>query len=482
VMGGQDSEVTEATTSLLLECAWFDPRRVRRSSRAVGLSTEASKRYERGVDPEIGTQAAARFLALLKEICPDLKLMAARERNHLDGRRRTLLMRSSRCARILGLELGAAEAKRLLDSLEFGVEAGDPLRVTIPSWRPDVTIEDDLIEEVARANGYDRIPEIKLETSGVFATRSDAERQVTRARRAMLARGLDEAWTPTLCAEREANDAARLMGESSERLVRLVNPTSRESEVLRPSPVAGLLRACAHNLRQGAASVRLFEVGTGFLAGSDALPEERRILAALVAGARYAHAHDTSQQALDFDDAKGLWEAWLDEMRVDTPEWRAYSADGWKPGASAEVASRTSRIGWAGTLHPALTRAWDIEVPVHLFVVFLDALARDAAPMRASLPGRFPPVRRDLAFFVPVNVTHHEVEHALSEAAGDALVSIEVFDVYAGSGTPGGMKSLAYALQFQHEERTLTEAEVQRIQDRMVAAVVNQCGGRLREK
>ncbi|HTM57699.1 MAG TPA: phenylalanine--tRNA ligase subunit beta [Candidatus Udaeobacter sp.] len=482
VMGGQDSEVTETTTSLLLECAWFDPRRVRRSARAVGLATEASKRYERGVDPEIGSPAAARFLALLKEICPNLKPMAARERNHLDGRRRTLLLRPARSARILGLDLGAAESKRLLDSLEFGVEAGDPLRVTVPSWRPDITIEDDLIEEIARAHGYEKIPETRLETSGVYAVRSESERRVARARRAMLARGLDEAWTPTLVAEREAADAARLMGESAERLVRLVNPTSRESEVLRPSPVAGLLRACAHNLRQGAGSVRLFEVGTGFLKSAGELPEEQRILAALVAGARYAHAHDAAQGLLDFEDAKGLWEAWLEEMRVDTPEWRAYSADGWKPGASAEVASRTSRIGWAGTLHPALTRAWDIEVPVHLFVVFLDALARGAADVRASLPGRFPPVRRDLAFFVPASVTHLEIERALSEAAGDALASIEVFDVYAGSGTPEGMKSLAYALKFQHPERTLTEAEVQRIQDRMVAAVAKERGGRLREK
>jgi len=157
-------------------------------------------------------------------------------------------------------------------------------------------------------------------------------------------------------------------------------------------------------------------------------------------------------------------------MRVDTPEWRTYSADGWKPGASAEVATPTSRIGWAGTLHPSLLRAWDIEVPVHLFVARLDALERSAAPVRALLPGRFPPVRRDLAFFVPVSVTHHEIERTLAEAAGGARVSIELFDVYTGQG------------QFQNAERTLTEAEVQSVQDRMVAAVVLRHGARLREK
>ena len=184
---------------------------------------------------------------------------------------------------------------------------------------------------------------------------------------------------------------------------------SREGEVLRPSPVAGLLRACAHNLRQGVPAVRLFEVGAGFAAtaaapGAEraALPEETLMLAAIVTGPRYAHAHDAAQQAVDFDEAKGLWEAWLAEMSVDTPEWRAYAAPGWKPGASAEVAAGTSRIGWGGCLGQPLLRAWDIEVPVHLFVVRLDPLFRSApAARRVTLPGRFPPVSRDLAFFVP---------------------------------------------------------------------------------
>ena len=213
------------------------------------------------------------------------------------------------------------------------------------------------------------------------------------------------------------------------------------------------------------------------------------MLAAIVTGPRYAHAHDAAQQPVDFDEAKGLWEAWLVEMSVDTPEWRAYAAPGWKPGASAEVAAGTSRIGWGGCLGQPLLRAWDIEVPVHLFVVRLDPLFRSApAARRVTLPGRFPPVSRDLAFFVPVARPQREVEQVLTRAAqapdgeGSRLASIELFDVYEGPGTPEGMKSLAYALRFEHAERTLQEAEVQAIQDRMVAAVARECGGRLRER
>ncbi len=501
VMGGADTEVVSAadrtkaaaagaaarvpTSRLLLEVAWFQPARVRRSARSLGLSTEASKRFERGVDPEIGPVAAARFLSLLKELCPDAQPGPARERIATTRPNAPLALRLARLDRLVGAQVPPEEASRHLEALEFEVKRGDPARlsVTVPPWRPDVTFEEDLIEEVARARGYDRIPEAPLETRGVFATRDPRERTLEQARRAMLARGLSEAWCTTLVAEEEALAAAGLTGDDAGRLVRLRNPMSREGEVLRPSLIPGLLRACAHNLRQGEPAVRLFEVGTGFLTGRDGRPEESAMLAAVVTGPRWAHAHDATQQPLDFDDAKGLWEAWLAEMRVDTPEWRSYAGESWKPGASAEVVSAASRIGWAGTLSPALLRRWDIEVPVHLFQVLLDPLSRRAESRPgARLPGRFPPVRRDVAFFVPQATTHRKLEETIARAAGEWLASIELFDVYAGPGTPQGMKSLAFALQYQHPERTLTESEVQAIQDRMVKAVEQQCGGRLRER
>jgi len=283
--------------------------------------------------------------------------------------------------------------------------------------------------------------------------------------------------------EREALETAALLGESAPALVRLSNPMSRESEVMRPNPVPGLLRACGHNLRQGAAAVRLFEIGAGFRARAGSLPDERAMLAAIACGPRHAQARDADQKPLDFEDARGLWEAWFEEMRVDTPGWRGYAAPGWKPGASAEVVSGTSRIGWAGTLSQQLLRGWDIEVPVHLFVVLLDPLSPDgAARPRVVLPGRFPPVRRDLAFFVPERTTHDELVAALRGAAGEWLVRLELFDVYVGPGTPPGMKSLAFALRFQHPERTLEETEVQKVQDRMTAAAATACGARLRER
>ncbi len=519
VMGGARSEVHAGTTALLLECAWFQPRRVRRGARRLGLSTEASKRYERGVDPGIGAVAMARFLELLREVAPGATPGTAAERNLDTQAPVTLALRSSRCARVIGMPVAAADAARHLRALEFGVQGLDPMTVTVPSWRVDVTLEDDLVEEVARSQGYDAIPEAPLETGGAYARRSPAEKAFERARAAMLARGLTEACCSALLSEGEAVATAALLGDGPAALVRLDNPMSRESEVLRPNLLGGLLRACAHNLKQGTAGVRLFEIGHGFTwgappgtnvgtgratqgrnattEGDDAgrpashagqaavarsLPVETVMIAALVTGPRYAHAHDATQQLVDAADARGLWEAWLDELRVDTPVWRAYSGQGWKPGASAEVASAASRIGWAGTLGQSLLREWEIEAPVHVFVALLEPLVHSTvATRRAVAPGRFPPVRRDVAFFVPDRVTHGQLERSLTDAAGDRLAGIELFDVYAGPGTPAAMKSMAFALQFQHPERTMTEAEVQAIQDRMVTAVATECGGRLRD-
>ena len=493
VMGGLDSEVTESTTTLLLECAWFRPQRVRRCAKALGLATEASKRYERGVDAGLSLAAAHQFLTLLKSMCPESRHGASRLR-HTAQPKRSLSLRATRCSRLIGLPFTLERCAELLHGLEFGVrKQGDALEVDIPTWRSDCTLEDDLVEEVARSNGYDRIPEAPLETGGAFATRSPRERVVRRAREAMLALGLHEAWSGSLTSEAEALAAAPLTGEADPQLVRLVNPMSSESQVLRPNLIPGLLRAVAHNLKQGAESVRLFEVGAGFVQSGEPLPHEHLMLCAVLTGQRWRHSHDSPptrpesaydpRGGVDFFDAKGVFDAWLGEMRVDSPQWRAYSADGWKPGASAEVAVAGSRIAWAGTLGRKLLAGWEIEADVHVLIALLEPLTeRLTATTRAKVPGRFPAVRRDFAFFVPRAVPQTQVAQCLSGAAGGTLGSLELFDIYEGPGTPVGMKSLAYALRFQHAERTLTEAEVTDLQSRMVAAVAKDCGGQLRER
>jgi phenylalanyl-tRNA synthetase beta chain len=485
IMGGEESEVAGATTRILLECATFQPARIRRGVVRLGLSSDASRRFEKGVDPQIGPAAVARFLELLGEFCPGMRPGPSAEAHPRPFRAAPVTLRPERCDALLGIAIPPDLQARHLRSLGFGVEErGGRLAVTPPSWRSDVEIEEDLVEEVARAHGYDALPEPAPELRGAWGHRTPRERLVESARRALLARGFQEAWSTTLVSEPEARAALELVGEPPERLVPLVNPMSREGAMLRPSPVPGLLRAVAHNLRQGEQSLRLFEIAVGFTGtGLGARPQERLTLAAALTGMRYAHAHDAPQAEADFFEAKGLWEAVLGELRVDTPEWRAYAGPGWKPGAGAQVASLGSRIGWAGVAAPRWLDTWGIEVPVHLLVILLDPLvSRAPVAALARSPGRFPPVRRDLAFFVPDRVSYAELHGVVAREAGGLLRSVDLFDVYAGPGTPAGMRSLAFTLQFGHEERTLAESEVEDIQRQIVAAVARECGGRLREK
>jgi phenylalanyl-tRNA synthetase beta chain len=490
VMGGADSEVTAGTTTLLLECAWFAPARVRRTARALGLTTEASKRFERGVDPGIANIATARFLALLAEVSPGCRVTRGARGGTPPPAPAGLTLRPERWRRLLGMDVTVDEAARVLESFDLGITRGAALQVRVPGWRPDLTGEDDLVEEVGRGHGYDRIPSSPPESHGVRPERRQRERTTDAARRAMIARGFTEAWCSSLVSEREAHDALVLFAGDPAGLVRLQNPMSREGEFLRPNLVPGLLRALSHNLKQGASAVRLFETGSGFarFTGAGTLGVETPMLAAVVTGPRWAHAHDTTQAMVDWDDAKGLWEAWFEEMSVDTLTWRTYSAAGWKPGACTEVARIASPIAWAGTLAQQTLRQWDIETlgtqPVHLFVALLEPLIEATGVRRTatSLPGRFPPVRRDLAFFVPEIVTHADLAATLNAAGGEWLKSLELFDVYTGDKAPAGKKSLAYALRFEHPERTLGESEIEAVQDRMTAAARTKWGAELRER
>ncbi len=483
IMGGEESEVSAATARILLECAVFDPQRVRRGVIQLGLASEASRRFEKGIDSETAPAATARFLDLLAELAPGSRPTASAEEHPRPHAAGVVSLRPPRCNDLLGVVLDKEEQARHLRSLGFRVEdRGAMLQVGPPSWRHDVACEEDLIEEVARAHGYDAIPEPAGELRAAPVTRSARERITAAARGALLSRGFQEAWSTSLVSEREARAVAELMGEA-DLTPKLSNPMSRESAALRPTPMVGLLRAVAHNLRQGQTSLRLFEVGVGFRTRAQDRPEERLMLAAALCGQRYAHAHDEAQSGVDFFEAKGIWEAVLDELRVDSAGWRDYPGSSWKPGASAQVAWTGSRIAWVGIAAPGWLRTWGIETPVHLFLLLLDPLlARSERTIRARLPERFPPVRRDVAFFLPESVAYADLHRILTREGGVELRRVELFDVYQGPGTPAGMRSLAWTLEFGHEERTLSESEVETIQQRMAAAVARECGGRLREK
>ncbi|NOT35508.1 MAG: phenylalanine--tRNA ligase subunit beta [Candidatus Eisenbacteria bacterium] len=492
VMGGLDCEVKASTRTILLTCAHFDARCVRRSSQAQGLRTEAARRYERGVDSELGPRAVARFDALLAHVAPDARI----ERSAFQSTppvARVMRLRASRCERLIGIPLQSERCAELLAGLEFGVrESAGELDVTIPSWRPDCTVEADLVEEVARANGYDRIPENPIRSSGAYARRSPVERCVRAARDAMVALGIDEAITSSLVSEAENAQSAALLDRQAAHL-RLLNPMSKEGEWLRGDLVTGLLRATSLNLRQRAGAVRLFEVGRVFADTSGPLPVESLQIAAVLSGKRLAHTHDPAPAspkdafdpsgAVDFLDAKGMAQAWLARMQAGESGWHPHASRFWRGAGGARISHAGKPIGWLGELSAAFLSTWEIDQPVFLFVVEMESLIQSSVEVRTATPlPRYPAVHRDVAFHVPHQVLSGEVEHSILASGGESLRSVDLFDHYRGSSSPAGTRSLAYRLVFQDLTRTLTESEISERLERIVKSVSTQHQAQLRDR
>ena len=502
VMGAQEVEVSEATTDLLLEAAWFDPVRIQRAVSDHGIMSEAARRYGRGVDPTLAPAAMVRALSLFIEVAGGRLDGPATD---VRGRRFDpveLELRPSRVTRLLGVRIGRDRLDKDLAALGFGIvdaapgtgEAHDdvPLLVTVPTRRRDVTRPVDLIEEAARAFGYDHLPDVPLATGGSVGTRPPERRLKELVRDAFVGLGFRECLTPTL------DDPARLAltwpllprGEAGETpvFVTVRNAAGPETSALRSDLVSGLLRVAAHNLRHGAKGLRLFEIGRVFTprgpgaTGADAaLPLERTQVAALVTGPRYGEAWD-QPQAVDFADAKGLWEACLAHLEVDSVDWQPYASRGWKSGEAAELRAKV-HVACAGRLGPRLARQLEVEAPLYLFVADFEGLTRARKPRSRFAPfTRLPGVTRDLAFFLPADVPHATIV-AIARAAGAPLLTeIRLFDVYAGTGVPEGKKSLAYTMTFQAPERTLAEADIEAVQRSIVDALVAQVGAVLRDR
>jgi phenylalanyl-tRNA synthetase beta chain len=495
-MGAAFVEVTAGTTNLLLEAAWFDPVRVQRMVADFGLMSEAARRFGRGVDPALAPAAMARALALFGELAGGKLDGPATDVRHARVAPLELELRPARATRLLGMRV--SRARMFKDLTASGLAVADPLGaggageeepaetpliVTVPTRRRDLTAEVDLIEEVARGAGYDRLPEVPLTTGGSVGERPAQRRLEDRVRDALVGLGFTECLTPSL------EDPARLArtwpltraGDAAPALI--ANPAGPETSALRSDLVCGLLRTAAHNLRHGADGLRLFEIGRVFVPRDGAaLPTELDEVTAVVSGRRFAEAWDKAQADVDFFETKGLWEALLERLGVDTAVWAPYAGRGWKSGEIAQLRGKV-HVAWAGRLAPRLLREFDIETPAYVFTTALAALDRPRAQARRYAGySRLPAIKRDLAFFVPREVSHAQVEQLLRTHGAPLLVGARLFDVYEGKGVPEGQKSLAYSLTFQASDRTLTDAEIESVQSTLVAALGRETGAVLRER
>ena len=488
VMGGQDTEVEEDTTTVLLEAATFERGRTSRTSRNLGLISESSMRYERGVDDnpiDVISQAAA---ALLAEVSGGTVRPGVVDVYAERTLPRELAFRIPRFCAMMGADIPASFVADILERLGCAVAAtddADVLAVTAPTFRPDLEREIDLYEEVLRLWGMDRIPSTLPGSPQRVGTRTEAERAMDTVNETLRSAGLNETMTYSF-AEPADLERLRLPAEGLGEPVELLNPLNADQSVMRQSIVPGLLRSVAYNQARGVADVQLYEVGTVFSAAEGRKkPKERRRIAGALAGAMGDAAWNRARVPFDFFDGKGVLESLARELALPKVRFRALSADEaphLQPGRAAEMMADGAVIGWVGELHPLAARAFDIEVPVTVFELDAGALVKAARPARpyVDVPV-FPAVAVDVALVVDEGVTHERLVQCMTSAGGKLLEDVRLFDVYRDEERVGvGKKSMAYSLTYRAPDRTLIGEEVERAHGRLLTKVEKATGAEVR--
>jgi phenylalanyl-tRNA synthetase beta chain len=475
VMGGQTSEVGQGTTRILLESAMFEPAGIRRTARRHALHTEASHRFERGMDEVTAQLAADRSAQLIVQLAGGKLLPGAIDRYPSPRPPTRVWVRPARISAVLGVEVPPAEVEQRLASLGLAPVDGSAERRlwSVPSWRRDLTREIDCAEEVARLRGYDTIP-IELHKAGLGETAGiPPEERVTQAARASLsADGLDEVINYSFVAERD------LLALGVARAMRLANPLTVEQGAMRTTILAGLLRNLGYNMARGARDLKLYELGRVYLPEPDprhpsgplAWPaHEPRRLGLALTGRRGPKAWTGGGEPLDFYDVKGAVENVLEASGVSGARFEPVEVPSLHPASAAALIIAEKRAGTLGQVHPLV--AAHFEVPAETWLAELDweALLANSVALK-SLHGvpRFPAVARDLAFVVDASVAAERLLQEIRAAdAGRLLEHVALFDVYRGPPVPAGRKSMAFGLSLRAPDRTLTDADA----DALVAAI-----------
>jgi phenylalanyl-tRNA synthetase beta chain len=483
IMGGERSEVHEGTTRVLMEVAnWYGPN-VHRTSQLLGLRSEASGRFEKGLAPEQAMEAQIVATELMLELTGARLVPGTIDVGGPGPPPAVIRLREAKVTALLGRAIERRRQAEILRALEFSVqEADDGLDVSVPAFRRnDVYREADVIEEVARIDGFEKLPATLPARRGSAGRLTTNQRLRRRAVDALVGRGMYETmgWS---FAEPGLADRLRLDADDPRRrFVVLQNPMSEDQSVLRTMLAGALLDAARHNAARGMSDLALLESGTVYIDIGEKLPHEYRALGAILTGRLHPQSWGTTEPPrAGFFAAKGLLGAALDAVRV---RWEVAPASEpfLHPGRSARVLTGGEEVGWIGEVHPLVARLWDLDHGAALFEVDLDrALGHaDAVPRYVDLTS-FPALRLDLAFTLPDDVPAATVLRTVREAGGSLLAAVRVFDLYHGEQVGEGRKSLALALSFRAPDRTLTDESVAPLRDRIVAAVRDGLGGRLR--
>jgi len=478
IMGGDRSGIDETTTDVLLEVAYFAPDAIAGRGRRYGLVTDASQRFERGVDPTLQERALERATRLIVDFAGGTAgPLAVAELEDELPQARAVRLRPARARMVVGAEIADAEMRQHLEALGMEVQgAVDAWRVTPPAWRFDIAIEEDLIEEIARLHGFDKVPEARQTAAVVMPPCTETRVDEDRASDILIGRGYHEAITYSF-----VDHATQALFSPGMTGLRLTNPISEELAEMRLSLWPGLVRALRENQRRQQPRVRLFECGRTFATVNGTL-REVPVIAGLAAGPALPEQWGSRSDPVDYFDVRGDLEA-LIAATGDAAAFRFEAGEhpALHPGQTARLWRGERAIGWLGRLHPELEARLELTYSAVVFEVESEPLLAARVPRHQEV-SRFPAVRRDLALVVDEKSTVREVLERVRVSAGNLLTEVVLFDVYRGAGIPSGRKSLAIGLNLQDISRTLTDEDTDAVVARVIADLAGEYSATIRDK
>ncbi len=477
IMGGEASSVTSNTNDIFLESAFFAPDKMAGRARSYGLHTDSSHRFERGVDYQLQVKAVERATRLLLDIVGGQAGPVIEASSVADLPKPTeIQLREARIQKLLGLSIERDEVSDMLARLGMQVtDTAEGWAVIAPPWRFDIAIEADLLEEVARIYGYNRLPVTSIHSDLTLKAKPEAKTGLKAMRRQLIARGYQEAITYSFVEPKAQQQVC-----PNDAVVELSNPISADMAVMRTSLWPGLLKAAQHNLNRQQSRVRLFESGLRFIPGDSGLPEQDAMLAGVITGRRNPESWSENGEAVDFYDLKGDVESVL-ALTGNAAKASFVKAEhpALHPGQTAAICINGESIGFIGAIHPVLQRSMDFTQTLYLFELKLSAITAGELPKFTEL-SKFPEVRRDLAILINREIEAETVLETVRAAAGSYLRNLRLFDIYEGKGIDLKEKSLALGLTYQHSSRTLNEDEVNASVDNVVNQLQQQLGATLR--
>lgn len=474
IMGGAHVEVTSETRNILLESANFKAASVRRTGRRLGLHSEAAARFEKGLDPAGTTYALERACQLMQELAGANVLSGMIDVNNVDDVPMRISVRPQMVNKVLGTDISPEEMAEMLAGLELAVEYdGEKLIVLVPSFRRDLGIEADIIEEVARLYGYDRIKAELPTTETIFAGQTVLLSGRDTIRELLIASGLQEVLnysfiSPDDLARLEANTP--VFERDLSKVLTIANPLSEGQSMMRTSLLPGLINTAVRNLSRQAENVHLFELGRVFwpVEGKNGLPIEREMGALLLTGLRPGISWGHDPQDVDFYDLKGIVELLADRLGAQQLTFMPSECPYLHPGRRGTILVGGESIGYLGQLHPNCAARFGLEESTYVAEFDVEALLTKCDAKRTYVGIiRYPFVKRDMAFLVPKEVQSNAVVDVIKEVGGKLVKDIWLFDVYTGKQVPTGYRSLAYTVTYQAEDRTLVDEEIVQIESEL---------------